>query len=155
MRVFGRKLVACAAMLAAFAMAMPGATRAAAQDVTATPERAAALTVTRPPAAAFLDLWVTAYTPPRQGAVEAVVSIGAATTDIEVGRFAVFPAEPFTARQTSEQRAYRFDASAALQSLKRDGAAVTVRVALIPIDDKIPALGAKLVVGKAAFSARR
>lgn len=155
MRVFGRRLIACAAALAAFAFGASAAAPAAAQAVTAQPERAASLTVGWPSAAAdtFLDLWVTAYTPPRQGAVEAVVSIGTADRQIEVGRFAVFPAEPFIAKQANEQRAYRFDASAALRTLKRD-ATVSVRVALIPIDSNIPARDARLVVGKAAFIPR-
>ena len=125
--------------------------------MTATLERAATLTMNRPALTAgnFLDLWVKAYTPPRQGAVEAVVSLGAPGREpVEVGRFAVFPSAAFTAAEAREQRAYRFDAADALRQLKPGDTAVTVRVELAPIEGLGQAAGAQLTLSKAVFSPR-
>ena len=70
------------------------------------------------PNAVLLDLYMRAYAPPRRGSVEAVVSLGPTGKEMEIGRFAVFPSEPFLAASPREQRAYRFDASAALAAFK-------------------------------------
>jgi len=104
----------------------------------------------------FLDLWVQAYTPPPRGAVEAVVALARAGGPgaVEVGRFAVFPAEPFWAPEAAHQRAYRFDATAALAALQAGAGPLEVRVRLEPIDPKISPAGARLTLGKAAFSRR-
>jgi hypothetical protein len=164
MRITGRILIACAAALAAFAVAMPrgnpGTMSAFAQDANAvvTTERAATLTIPRPsdPASVFLDLWVNAYTPPTRGAVEAVVSVGPADrrAPVEVGRFSVFPSEPFTASEGRKQRAYRFNAGAALEALKAGDDALTVHIEMISLIDKVSAAGAKLTISKVAFSSR-
>ncbi|MBI3705140.1 MAG: hypothetical protein HY244_15140 [Rhizobiales bacterium] len=153
-----RCLIAGAAALAALALSIFGATSLRAQDAeaTSTIERAATLTVPRPtsPDEVYLDLWVKAYTPPSRGAIEAVVSIGPAGHDaaIEVGRFAVFPSEPFIATEVSRQRAYRFNAAAALRTLKANDKSITLRVTLVSLIADIPAEGAKLLLGKATFT---
>ena len=157
MRALTKCLVAGVATLAAFAVGMFGAPQARAQngDATATLESAATLTLPRPtdPAAVYLDLWVKAYTPPSRGAVEAVVSLAPAGRDaaVEIGRFAVFPSEPFIATEARDQRAYRFNATAALHALKAGDDTLTLRIAMVSLIDAIPAQGAKLVLGKAAF----
>jgi hypothetical protein len=119
---------------------------------------AAALTIPRPrnPAEVFLDLWVKAYTPPSRGAVEAVASVGSATrkTAIEVGRFAVFPSEPFFATEGRRQRAYRFNATEALRALGAGDDALIVRVEMVSLIENIPAQGAELVFSKAELSER-
>ncbi|MDO8877951.1 MAG: hypothetical protein Q8M24_10205 [Pseudolabrys sp.] len=158
MRSVGRKLIACVAALAACAVAFPG--RAGAQDsnAAATLARAATLTISRPddPARVFLDLWVNAYTPPSRGAVEAVVSVGAdrGNAFVEVGRFSVFPSEPFTASDARKHRAYRFNATAALAALKPGEETLNVRIDMVSLIEAIRAEGARLEIGKATFSAR-
>ena len=158
MRVL-QKLIACVAAAAALALGATSATRAFAQsgNLTATPERIATLTIPPPrsPADIFLDLYLKAYVPPRKGAVEAVVSIEpAGGGGVEIGRFTVFPAEPFIVTEPRQQRAYRFDASAAIRTLKPSETAVTVSVALLPLDTKISPQGAELTLSKAEFSPR-
>jgi len=154
MRAFALKLVACAAALVANAS---GIALAQSGNPVATPERAAMLVVARPSSLAdiFLDVWVKSYTPPRRGAVEAVVSAGPAGGDaVEIGRFTFFPAGPFNAANERAQRAYRFNATALLHRLKPGDASVMVQVALISTEDKISSQGAALTLGKAAFSPR-
>jgi hypothetical protein len=157
MRALLKRLIAGAATLTALAIGLFGAIPLQAQDaLTATLQRAAVLPIARPrnPNEVYLDLWVKAYTPPRRGAVEAIVTVGPARqkAQIEVGRFAVFPSEPFIATEASQQRAYRFNASAALGALKTEDTDLTIRVALVSLIETAPAEGAQLVLAKAAFS---
>jgi hypothetical protein len=155
MRAVALTLIACAAFLTALASALP----AVAQDdnLTATPERAATLTILRPRSAAdiFLDVWIKAYTPPLSGAVDAVVKAGpVGGQPVEIGRISIFPSQPFNATEAREQRAYRFDATALLRRLEPNDAAIVVSVALIPMDEKFSPQGARIMLGKAEFSPR-
>jgi hypothetical protein len=97
---------------------------------------------------------VRAYTPPRRGAVEAVVALRAGDSgkEVEVGRFAVFPSEPFLATAASQQRAYRFDATAALNALGGDQPFAVVKLA--PFDPAMPADDAQLTIARAELSPR-
>ena len=150
-----RTLIACAATAAVL---VAGVTRVLSQNGSfiATPEQPATLTIARPPANdIFLDLWLKAYTPPRQGSVEAVVSLGPQDGEpMEIGRFTFFPGGPFAAAGARDERAFRFNASKALNLIKAGDAALAVRVALIPNDEKISPQGAKIIVSRAKFSPR-
>lgn len=149
------RMIAGAAALAAFAL---GAQYAGAQDaMTATPERAATLTIAPPRSAddVFLNVFVKAYRPPRDGMAEAVVSVAPAGGGfIEVGRFTFFPAQAFTAGNEREHYGYRLDASAAIGRLRSSGGNVTVRVALTPLTPNAGAPGATLTLAKAEFGRR-
>ena len=157
MRTILCRLGAGAALAAALAVTL-STVRGVAEtaNLAATPEKPAALSIALPKTTnAFLDLWVRAYTPPKRGAVESVVSLGVAGgNDIEVGRFAVFPSEPFFAANPDQQRAYRFDATAALASLRAKGSTLIVRVRLVPTDPKMQSDGAQLTLSRAEFSPR-
>ncbi|MBS0533045.1 MAG: hypothetical protein JSR72_03215 [Proteobacteria bacterium] len=97
-----------------------------------TPEKAVHVTVAAPSArtGVFLDIVLNSYKPPTAGPAEIVISLSAATiARREVGRIAVFPAEPFTAANEREQRGYRFDATAALDGVA-PGAPVAVELSM-------------------------
>jgi hypothetical protein len=142
---------ACAVALAA---CIPMTAAAESANLAATPDKPASvpLPATRAPNAVLLDLYVRAYTPPRRGAVEAVVSLGPSGTEMEIGRFAVFPSEPFQAASPNEQRAYRFDASATFAAFQNRP--LTVQVRLVPTDAKIPPDGAKLTLSRVEVKPR-
>jgi hypothetical protein len=155
MRVVVLKLIAYAVIFAALA----GGTPSFAQDrnLTATPGHAATLTIAPPrsPADIFLDVWLKAYTPPQQGAVDAIVTAAPTSGEaVEIGRISIFPSQPFNAAEAREQRAYRFDASALLRRLKPSDTAIVVSVTLIPMNEKFSPQGAALTLGKAEFSPR-
>ena len=147
--------VVCATALVAVLSMM---TRGAAQtmNLVATPDKAATVQIVRPRTSAgtFLDLWVRAYTPPRRGAVEAVVTLTAGGSEMEIGRFAVFPSEPFFATEAWQQRAYRFDATAALTAFKAGDDSLVVQVRLVPIDAGVSPEGAQLTLSKVELSPR-
>jgi len=151
--------VAGAVFAAALAALLSMMTRGAAQtmNLVATPDKAATVQIARPRTSAgtFLDLWVRAYTPPPRGAVEAVVTLTAGGHEVEIGRFAVFPSEPFFATQAWQQRAYRFDATAALAALKDHDGPLVVQVRLVPIDAGVSPEGAQLTISKVELSPRR
>jgi hypothetical protein len=144
---------AVAAALAAFGT-MSGTAAAQPTNLTATPGTPAtvALPAARTPDAVLLDLYVRAYTPPRRGSVEAIVSLGPTGSEMEIARFAVFPSDPFFATSPRELRAYRFDASAALTAFQ--GRALMVQVRLVPIDESISPEGAKLTLGRVEVNPR-
>jgi hypothetical protein len=159
MRVSFPRGVACATVIAGLLVGLTVIPVTGQQDPwVATVEQAATLPIGPPRATTetFLDLWIQAYTPPQRGAVEAVVSLARAggPDALEIGRFAVFPSEPFWATEASHQRAYRFDATAALAALKASDGPLEVRVRLEPIDPKVSPEGAQLTLSKAAFSRR-
>jgi hypothetical protein len=110
------------------------------------------LPANRAPDAVLLDLYVRSYTPPRRGSVEAVVSLGPRGNEMEIGRFAVFPSEPFFAANPTELRAYRFDASAAFLAFQ--GRPLAVQMRLVPTDEKISAEGAKLTLSRVEITPR-
>jgi hypothetical protein len=144
---------ACVVALAA-CMALTEEAAAEAANLAATPEKPAAVSLpaTRGPNAVLLDLYMRAYAPPRRGSVEAVVSLGPTGKEMEIGRFAVFPSEPFLAASPREQRAYRFDASAALAAFKDQPLLVQVR--LVPTDEAISPEGARLTLSRVELNPR-
>jgi hypothetical protein len=144
---------ACAFAVAA-CIAMTEEAAAEATNLVATPEKPALvpLPATRAPNAVLLDLYMRAYAPPRRGSVEAVVSLGATGKEMEIGRFAVFPSEPFLAASPREQRAYRFDASAAFAAFKDQPLLVQLR--LVPTDEAISPEGAKLTLSRVEVNPR-
>jgi hypothetical protein len=123
-----------------------------------TPTQVVGLPLLPPPrrTGVFLDVWIQAYTPPQRGAVEAVVSLAVPRSDraIEVGRFAVFPSQPFRANEASQQRVYRFAASAALAALPTQDTPLEVHVRREPLEAGVAPEGAQLTLGKAAWSLR-
>jgi hypothetical protein len=127
-------------------------------NLVATPARPATLSLATPPRTTgniYLDLWVRSYAPPLKGAVEAVVSLGVAGSndEAELGRFAVFPHEPFVARESSQARGYRFNASVPLSALKAGDGPLLVRVRLLPTEPNVSPEGAEMRIDRAAFSA--
>lgn len=151
---FVLQLVIGAAGLALPALAMMSPAVAQGANLVATPTKAAVIPVMLParvPERLFLDLSVRAYTPPRRGAVEAVVTLGKGERGMEVGRFAVFPSEPFVAAEPSQQRAYRFDANSAVAAFRGERE-LTAQVRLVPIDEKVPADGAQLTIERAELN---
>ena len=151
-----RAITRRAAGAAALAVLMPMMRSAAAQttNLVATPDKPATVLVpaSRAPNAVLLDLYVRGYAPPRRGSVEAVVSLGPTGSEMEIARFAVFPSEPFFAASPTEQRAYRFDASAALAAFP--GRPLVVQVRLVPTDEKISPEGASLTLSRVETSPR-
>jgi hypothetical protein len=101
-----------------------------------------------------LQLWIRSYTPPRRGAVEVAVSLARDGREVEVGRFAVFPSEPFVARTPARERGYAFDASAALAALAGAAGELTSRVRLLPIEPGQAPEGASLTVSRAELVSR-
>lgn len=140
--------VSALAALAARLFLMP--TAFAQSNTVATPAHAATVTIAAPRNAAdvFLDIYLKSYRPPPSGSVEAVVSLG----EVEVGRISIFPAEAFTVTGPHDQRAYRFDAKAALDKLK-GAASLTVSVRLVD-ETGATAKGGEFVIDKALFSPR-
>jgi len=157
MRAAALTILAGAACLAALGLFyLTVSAMAQTPNAVATPGRAATLQVATPasPADVFLDVYLKSYRPPPKGAVEAVVSIGTSGGDIEVGRISIFPAEAFTVTSPRDQRAYRFDASTALEKIASGAANLTVKVTLVSEDGKTAPPGAELAVDKIAFSPR-
>ena len=145
---------AAGGLIAALTAAVSGLIgRAAAQtNLVAAPEKPAILPVAPKAGGTFLDLFVRAYSPPQRGAVEAVVTLGPAGSEMEIGRFAVFPSDPFFATNPAEQRAYRFDASAALAAFQ--GRPLVAQLRLVPIDPGISPAGARLEISRVEISPR-
>lgn len=159
MRIILHRIVTCAAVVAGLIVSLTGMpVMGQTARLVATLEKTATLSIVPPRTMmeTFLDLWIQAYTPPRRGAVEAVVLLAAASGSqaIEIGRFAVFPSKSFFATKVSQQRAYRFDATATLAALKAGDGPLEVRVRLEPIDTKMSPEGAQLTLSKAEFSRR-
>jgi hypothetical protein len=130
-----------------------------ATEATATDKGPATLLVDRQTAGsgAFLDLNVRAFTPPKRGAVEAVVTLEEnkdGGREVELGSFTIFPAKKFHAKKPDDERAFRLDATEALADLRTDNAAVKVKVRLAPLHEGKPATGAKLTLGKVQFVPR-
>jgi hypothetical protein len=130
-----------------------------ATGATATAKGPATLLVDRQAAGsgAFLDLNVRAFTPPKHGAVEAVVTLEEnkdGGREVELGSFTIFPAKKFEAKKPDDERAFRLDATDALADLGADNAAVKVRVRLAPLHQGKSASGAKLTLGKVQFVPR-
>jgi hypothetical protein len=156
MRIFTGRRAIGAALAAALAV-QPAVTAPAAAQATnlaAVPDKPAAvpLPASRAANAVLLDFYVRAFRPPRRGAVEAIVSLGPAGNEMEIGRFAVFPSEPFLVENPNEQRAYRFDASAALAAYR--GQPLVAQIRLVPTDDRISPEGAQLTLSRVEINPR-
>jgi hypothetical protein len=128
-------------------------------EATATARGPATLLVDRQAAGAdaFLDLNVRAFTPPKRGAVEAVVTLEEnkdGGREVDVGSFTIFPAKKFEAKKPDDERGFRLDATQALADLGADNAAVKVKVRLAPLHEGQSATGAKLTLGKVQFVPR-
>jgi hypothetical protein len=152
----GMNRVKAAILIALALAAMPaGAAAAPATDAIATLEKAAVVPVAAPPrtsAPTYLDLWVSAFRPPQRGAVEAAVTLGTAGGDeTEIGRFTIFPGEPFTAKNGETGRSYRFNVTTALAKLAAGDGPLLVRVRLLPIDPAISSADAEMTIGRAEF----
>jgi hypothetical protein len=124
-----------------------------AAEATATAKGPATLLVDRQAggSGAFLDLNVRAFTPPKHGAVEVVVTLEEnkdGGREVELGTFAIFPAKKFEAKKPEDERAFRLDATEALADLGTDNTAVKVKVRLAPLHEGKSAHGAKLTLGK-------
>jgi hypothetical protein len=131
--------------------------RAQESPIVATLQREARLPVRVQPGAMgdpVLHVWIRSYTPPRRGAVEAVVSLVSGDREIEVGRFVVFPSEPFAASATREERGYSFDAREAVNRLGRDAAPLIARIRLAPLDPAIPTEGGETTLSRAELHPR-
>jgi hypothetical protein len=102
----------------------------------------------------ILHIWIKSYTPPRRGGVEGVVSLLSEDKEAEVGRFVVFPSEPFVASDVRQERGYSFDAREALDRMGGDAAALIARVRLAPLDPKIPVEGGELALARAELRPR-
>ena len=148
-RIGRRAVVACVLALPV-ALACRGT---AAAETTATPGRAVTLPLAAPAGAGdtLLELRVSAYTPPRSGGVEAVVTLRRGGRAVEVGRFAVFPAEPFG--PAGAARTWVFDIGVARATLGAGPLGVTVR--LVPFDAAVGAPGATLTVAGVMRRGRR
>jgi hypothetical protein len=123
----------------------------------ATLSRTASLPVRIHPGATsnpVLRLWVRSYTPPRRGAVEAAVSLARGGKETEVGRFTVFPSEPFSASAAEQERGYMFDAAEALASLASMQGELTSRVRLQPIEAGVTPDRAELEISRAELAPR-
>ena len=104
--------------IAAVVVAMLGGLGAAVEgnQLIATVERPATVTVTvaQGPdsieAGQYVVVDVTAYTPPRHGAVQGVVTVQKNTdsTEQEIGQFGIFPNTEFSAADPSKVRRYSF-----------------------------------------------
>lgn len=100
---------------------------------------------------AFLDLNVRAFTPPKRGAVTAIVTLEEnkdGGREVELGSFTIFPARKFEAKKAGDERAFRLDATQALADLGADAAAVKVKIRLAPLHEGQSTQGAKLTLGK-------
>ena len=103
-----------AAMLVAMLARLGAATEGS--QLIATVERPATVTVTVAQdrdsieAGQHLVVDVTAYTPPRDGAIQGVVTVQKHTdsTEQEIGRFGIFPNTEFSAADPSKVRRYSF-----------------------------------------------
>lgn len=148
----GRRAVVACVLALPVALACRGA---AAAETTATPGRAVTLPLAAPAGAGdtLLELRVSAYTPPRSGGVEAVVTLRRGGRAVEVGRFAVFPAEPFGGGRAAGSRAWLFDAGAALAALGGSGP-LSVTLRLAPFDARAGAPGAAMTIAGAVLRGR-
>lgn len=127
--------------------------------VTATAKAAATMVIDRQAGGndVLLDLNVTAFRPPRHGAVEAVVTLQENTAggrEVDVGSFSVFPARKFRASKPEDELGFRLDAMQALSELGIGTTAVKVKVRLAPLHDGQSAAGARLTLGKVRFVPR-
>ncbi len=125
-----------------------------AQAVSATADRPATIEIAAPPPserAVYLDIKVNSYIPPRTGEMEVQVTLRSAqnATELEVGRFAMFPAVAFVAKP-GEQRGFRFEATRALEATGRSRSLV-ITVRFVAIESRNPPVGASLGLAGAEF----
>jgi hypothetical protein len=127
---------------------------ARAAEIIAMPDKVAVLALPAPPrtsGAIYLDLRISAYTPPLRGAVDAVVVLAGGGRETEIGRVTVFPNQAFTAKDGEPGRSYRFNVTSALAGSA--AGPLELRVRLVPIDPNAPIVGAQMTIGGAEFLA--
>jgi hypothetical protein len=131
---------------------------AAAKPATATARAPATMVIGRQAgdSEVVLDLDVTAFRPPRHGAVEVVVTLQAdgGGREVGVGSFAIYPSRKFKARKPGDARAFRLDAMQALTDLGLQATTVRLRLSFAPLHHGATAAGAKLTLGTARFVPR-
>ena len=145
----GRCATGIAAMLVAMLACLSAATEG--NQLIATVEHPATVTVTvaQGPdsieAGQYLVVDVTAYTPPRDGAIQGVVTVQKHTdsTEQEIGRFGIFPNTEFSAADPSKVRRYSFPLP---RDVLRDGP-VKVTIHVVPLRGE--GKGARLELGGA------
>jgi len=147
----GRRL--CVPGIAAMLVAMLACLSAATEGnhLIATVEHPATVTVTvaRGPdsieAGQYVVVDVTAYTPPRDGAIQGVVTVQKHpdSTEQEIGRFGIFPNTEFSAADPSKVRRYSFPLP---KEVLRDGP-VKVTIHVVPLRGE--GKGARLELGGA------
>jgi hypothetical protein len=139
--------------IAAVLVSMLGCVGAAAEGIQliATVERPATVTVTvaqgpdSTEAGHYVVVHVTAYTPPRDGAIQGVVTVQKHTdsTEQEIGRFGIFPNAEFSAADPSKVRRYSFPLP---RDVLQDGP-VKLTVHIVPLRGE--GKGARLELGGA------
>jgi hypothetical protein len=136
--------------------AAPSAPNSPANAV-ATVKAPATIILDRPtaPGEVSLDINVHAFTAPRHGAVEAVVTLEpekAGGREVEVGSFTIFPAKSFKAKTPADERGFRLNATQALSDVGTDSGPVKIKVRLESLRDTHPVTRAKLTLGKVEFA---
>ena len=147
------------AALAGIAIVVAGSEiKRAVEQSMATLVKPATIPIAAPPQAKsgiFLVVSVRAYTPPRRGAIEAVVTLATGRgIEQDVGGFSIFPNEPFAVADARQERAFRLDATAALAALKSKGDTLLVSVRLASAGPSITSDAASLSVGRVSFYPR-
>jgi hypothetical protein len=99
--------------------------------------------------ARLLEVSVAEYAPPKGGPAEAVVTLATAKGPREVGRFSIFPDDPFDAGKSGQPR--RFNLRIPKDLELRAGEAVTASVRLAPTSAAQKLEGWRLVVSDMRF----
>jgi hypothetical protein len=99
--------------------------------------------------ASLLEVSVAEYAPPKGGPAEAVVTLTTAKGSREVGRFSIFPDEPFLAGKSGQPR--RFNIRIPKDVGVRPGETVTASVRLARSGDNQRLEGGRLVVREVRF----
>jgi hypothetical protein len=101
----------------------------------------------------YLDIDFSAFTPPRAGAVEAVVALEPpAAPAVEIGRFVPFPAEAFNAENRASWRGFRLDATSIVSKWPVDWPLALV-IRLQPLGSGEDNVGAaSLTIARVAFA---
>jgi hypothetical protein len=97
-----------------------------------------------------LELTLLGFTPPVVGAVSAAVRLGDGSKRVEVGRFSLYPADPFEARSEEEARRFQFDLTTALPANGADSWNIEIR--LEPLQAGQLMTGARMRFGTARIT---
>jgi len=99
--------------------------------------------------ARLLEVSVAEYVPPRGGPAEAVVTLATAKGTFEVGRFAIFPDEPFDAGKSGQPRRFNLRIPKAVAVSPGETVTASVRLAATSANQKLE--GGRLVVREVKF----